>query len=514
MKKITVFIVAVIVAASCSVSKPKEIIAPVIKLAVNPVVAHRGAWKKLGLPENSIASLRQAIALGCAGSEFDVRMTLDDSLIINHDPHYNKMDIEKTKYKDLIKIKLANGEVLPTLRQYLTAGLKDNTQTRIVCEIKPSATKERGKLIAERVVKLVKEMKADSMTVYISFDYDILKKVVELDPKAGAQYLEGNKTPEQLKADHINGADYYFTVFQAHPDWITSAKKNNIVLNAWTVNHADDMDWLLANGFDFITTNEPELLFERLKKPKPVTKFKKMVWSDEFNYKGLPDSTKWGYDKGTGCPQNCGWGNNELQYYTVNRLENTRVEDGKLIIEAKKEDFEGQKYTSTRLISRNKGDWKYGRFEIKAKLPEGKGMWPAIWMLPTKWAYGGWPHSGEIDIMENVGYLPDSVYGSVHTGAFNHVKGTQKTAGLQRSDLSKAFHVYGIEWTENDMTFFIDGTKYLTFPKGANSEEWPFDRDFHLLLNIAVGGNWGGKYGVDDSVFPQKMIVEYVRVYQ
>ena len=244
------------------------------------------------------------------------------------------------------------------------------------------------------------------------------------------------------------------------------------------------------------------------------TRFKTLVWSDEFNYKGLPDSTKWGYDKGNGCPNNCGWGNNELQYYTVKKLENARVDDGKLIIEAKKEDFDGMKYTSTRLVTKNKGDWKYGRFEIKAKLPAGKGMWPAIWMLPTKWAYGGWPHSGEIDIMENVGYLPDSVYGTVHTGAFNHVKGTQKTKGLLRTDLSKAFHVYSIEWTENEMQFFVDDEKYLTINKGANTEEWPFDKEFHLLLNIAVGGNWGGKYGVDDSIFPQKMIVDYVRVFQ
>lgn len=509
MQKI-VILLAVLFTASCSVQHKIE----PVNFTVNSVIAHRGAWKKLGLPENSIASLKHAIALGCMGAEFDVRMTADDVLIINHDPHYNKLDIEKTTYKELKKFKLSNGEVLPTLRQYLLAGLKNNTNTKIVCEIKPSATKERGQLITERVVKLVKELKADNMLVYISFDYDILKKIVQLDPKAPTQYLEGNKSPDQLKADGISGADYYFTVFQTHPDWITSAKKNKIALNAWTVNNADDMDWLLANGFDFITTNEPELLFERLKTPKRVSKFSKIVWSDEFNYKGLPDSTKWSYDKGKGCPQNCGWGNNELQYYTVKRLENTRVEDGKLVIEAKKEDFEGAKYTSTRLVSRDKGDWKYGRFEIKAKIPRGKGMWPAIWMLPTKWAYGSWPHSGEIDIMENVGYLPDSVYGSLHTGAFNHVKGTQKTEGLLRKDLSTAFHVYGIEWTETDMTIFIDNEKYLTFKKGTNSEEWPFDQDFHLLLNIAVGGNWGGKMGVDDSVFPQKMVVEYVRVYQ
>ena len=131
--------------------------------------------------------------------------------------------------------------------------------------------------------------------------------------------------------------------------------------------------------------------------------FKKLVWQDEFNYQGLPDSTKWGYDKGKGCPENCGWGNNELQYYTWNRLENSRVENGKLILEVRKENFSGASYTSTRLATKNKGDWQYGKIEVKAKLPKGRGTWPAIWMLgsntPLKW-----PDDGELDIMEHVGF--------------------------------------------------------------------------------------------------------------
>ena len=238
--------------------------------------------------------------------------------------------------------------------------------------------------------------------------------------------------------------------------------------------------------------------------------FKKLVWCDEFNYKGLPDTTKWSYETG-----GHGWGNHELEYYTKSRLENARVEKGHLIIEARKEDYNGSKYTSARLVTKNKGDWKYGRFEIKAKLPAGKGMWPAIWMLPTNWEYGGWPHSGEIDIMENVGYYPDSIFGTIHTGKFNGALGTQKSKGVYRNDLSKAFHVYAVEWTENKIDFFIDNQKYSTFNNsGKGSEEWPFDKAFHLLLNIAVGGSWGGKFGVDDSIFPQKMEVDYVRVYQ
>ena len=243
--------------------------------------------------------------------------------------------------------------------------------------------------------------------------------------------------------------------------------------------------------------------------------FNKLVWAEEFNYEGLPDTLKWGYDVGRGCPEICGWGNNELQFYTSKQQKNARVKNGRLIIEALKETYEDGKYTSARLVSKNKGDWKYGRFEIRAKLPKGKGIWPAIWMLPTKWEYGGWPHSGEIDIMEHVGYLPDSLFSTVHTSAYNGMMGTQKTKGVLRNDLSKVFHVYAMEWTEGSITFFIDNKKYNVFKnEHTGAKAWPYDKAFHLLLNIAVGGNWGGKFGVDDSIFPQKMEVDYVRVYQ
>ena len=160
--------------------------------------------------------------------------------------------------------------------------------------------------------------------------------------------------------------------------------------------------------------------------PAPARKAAAPVWSDEFDYTGLPDSARWDYDLGDGCPKLCGWGNNELQYYTARRLGNARVENGRLIIEAHREDFEGRQYTSARLVSRHKGDWKYGRIAVRARLPRGRGVWPAIWMLPTHWKYGGWPESGEIDIMEHVGYEPDSVYSALHTKAYNGMAGTQK----------------------------------------------------------------------------------------
>jgi glycerophosphoryl diester phosphodiesterase len=247
---------------SCSVSK-KGIRVP--SFADNPVVAHRGAFKKNKLPENSIAGLKEAIRLKCTGTEFDVRMTLDDSLIINHDPHFNKLEVEKSTYAQLTQFKLSNGEELPTLQEYLVAGLQNNSGTRLIIELKPSGiSKERARQSAAKAVELVKRLKAEAMVVYISFDYDILLKIRELDPTAITQYLEGNKSPQQLQADGINGADYHYSVFQKNSGWIAEAKQHSIALNAWTVNDAALMDWLLENGFAYITTNEPELLFERV----------------------------------------------------------------------------------------------------------------------------------------------------------------------------------------------------------------------------------------------------------
>lgn len=239
-----------------------------------------------------------------------------------------------------------------------------------------------------------------------------------------------------------------------------------------------------------------------------------LVWSDEFDTDGLPDSTKWSYDYGNGCP-NCGWGNNELQFYTKNRLENARVEDGHLIIEAHKENFEKSQYTSARIVTKEKGDWLYGKFEFRAKLPEGRGTWPAIWMLSTDWEYGGWPESGEIDIMEHVGYAQDTVHGTIHTKSYNHIIGTQKAGQFVLANASNEFHTYGFEWTDSSMVWSIDGEEYFEFKNEKKTfKEWPFDKRFHLILNLAIGGNWGGKYGVDESIVSRQMVVDYVKVYQ
>jgi len=239
-----------------------------------------------------------------------------------------------------------------------------------------------------------------------------------------------------------------------------------------------------------------------------------LVWSDEFNYEGLPDSSKWSYDLGDGCPHVCGWGNNEAQYYT-DKASNARSNGRYLVIEAKKEELGGKSYTSARLLSRGKGDWTYGKFVIRAKVPKGRGIWPAIWMLPTDNTYGGWPKSGEIDMMEHVGYEDSTLYGTVHTQAFNHMIGTQKSNEIVLKDIEETFHLYSIHWKKDRIEFWVDDSHYGTFYKEEGDyKEWPFDQAFHLILNVAVGGNWGGKYGIDDTIFPQQMLVDYVRVYQ
>lgn len=237
---------------------------------------------------------------------------------------------------------------------------------------------------------------------------------------------------------------------------------------------------------------------------------KNLVWSDEFETEGLPDPSKWVYDVG-----DHGWGNNELQYYTKETLANARIENGNLIIEAHQDSSYAKAYTSARLVTKGNASWQYGYIEIKAKLPSGLGTWPAIWMLPEENKYGGWPKSGEIDIMEHVGYDQGIVHGTVHTEAFNHMIGTQIGATKSVPTCSEEFHTYAIDWQEKKIDFYIDGELYHTFVNTEkNTAEWPFDIPFHLIMNIAVGGNWGGSKGVAADIWPQRMEVDYVRVYK
>ena len=475
----------------------------------NKVIAHRGAWKKNNLPENSIASLRQAIALGCYGSEFDVRMTADDSLIICHDSTLNNLSIENTKYSVLNSFKLSNGEKLPTLREYISAGLKNNTSTMLICEIKPSTiSKERSLQITEKVVNQIKKLKSTQQVIYISFSHDILKKVEELQPGAITLYLNGTKSPDQIKDDGIDGLNYHVSVWKKHTDWIKSAKQNNLLLSAWTVNKTDDMDWLIANKFNFITTDEPELLFERIEN-SPVAKGWELTWNEEFNYTGLPDTSIWNYAVGGN-----GYGNNELQYYTKDEVGNAVVKDGKLFITALIQTKEKNKYTSARLFTKDKAEFTYGRIEVNAKLPAGRGTWPAIWMLGKNRSEISWPECGEIDIMEHVGFDADSIHGTMHTKAYNHIKGTQKGKAIFIKNPYTEFNTYAIEWTSEKIDFLVNDVVYNHIEnEHLTTAEWPFDQPFYLILNLAIGGNWGGKKGIDESIFPATMEIDYVRVY-
>ncbi|ESQ81410.1 hypothetical protein AEAC466_21510 [Asticcacaulis sp. AC466] len=238
----------------------------------------------------------------------------------------------------------------------------------------------------------------------------------------------------------------------------------------------------------------------------------RLVWSDEFNYTGAPDPKKWDYDT---FANRDFWWHNERQYYTRARSENARVENGVLIIEARKEDLSsqkdwvGQEYSSARLITRGRASWTYGFVDVRAKLPCGRGTWPAIWMLSDK---GRWPKDGEIDIMEMVGSKPGDIHSTLHSsqGVPERLQGN-----LQINDACKAFHNYRMDWREDGFTFYVDSTVVFTAKKGtASYDEWPWDHNFHLLMNIAVGGAWGGIDGIDPTVFPVRLEVDYVRVYQ
>ncbi|MCY1721064.1 glycoside hydrolase family 16 protein [Prolixibacteraceae bacterium Z1-6] len=238
----------------------------------------------------------------------------------------------------------------------------------------------------------------------------------------------------------------------------------------------------------------------------------KLVWQDEFDYSGLPDSTKWWYDTEG---NDAGWGNNEAQFYTVNRLENAKVENGILNIIAQKEDYKGKKYTSARLVS--KVDWKYGRIEIRAKLPSGRGTWAAIWMMPGGWTFnsGNWPDIGEFDIMEHVGYDAGVIHASAHSRDYQWQIGTQKTDTIHIADATEKYHSYIWEWTPEVVKAYADDRLYFEYEnEGLGETKWPYDKPFYLILNVAVGGAWGSVEGIDDAAFPQTMEVDYVRIYQ
>ncbi len=229
------------------------------------VIAHRGAWKNTKVPENSIASLQEAIKLKCYGSEFDVHMSADSELFVHHDHDVDGINIETTSAADLKKIKLSNGESLPTLTEYLKAGKKQK-KTRLILEIKASKiSKERSLELAKKCVEMVQAAKVVGITDYISFDLDVCLLVKKLDPKAEVSYLLGDKSPEQIKSLGLSGVDYHYTVFQKHEKWVKEFNDKGLVTNVWTVNDKNIMTSLIEQGINYITTNEPELLIGILK---------------------------------------------------------------------------------------------------------------------------------------------------------------------------------------------------------------------------------------------------------
>lgn len=252
-----------------------------------------------------------------------------------------------------------------------------------------------------------------------------------------------------------------------------------------------------------------------------------LVWADEFDKPGAPDPAKWDYEVGFVR-------NHEQQFFTRQRRENARVEDGLLVIEARKEpwansefdpkvrpgDLRGRDrkqagYTSASLVTRGKAAWTYGRIEVRAKLPTGRGTWPAIWTLGADFPDVGWPRCGELDIMEFVGFDPGVVHANIHVKKYNHMDNSGKGDHVKIEDSSDAFHVYAVEWTPERLDFFADGSKYFTYQnEHTGRDAWPFDKDQYLILNLAIGGDYGGFKGIDDSIFPQKLMIDYVRVYQ
>jgi beta-glucanase (GH16 family) len=231
-----------------------------------------------------------------------------------------------------------------------------------------------------------------------------------------------------------------------------------------------------------------------------------LVWSDEFDKNGLPDGSKWGYDVGDN-----GWGLQEIQYYTSNRSENARVENGNLIIEARRENFSGRQYTSTRLVSRGKCEKKYGRFETRLIVPGFRGIFPAFWMIPSDQG-GGWPAFGELDVMEHFGFDPGIIRQTMHCAAHAVPQPVQISDTLP--DCSTNYHVYRMDWYKDSIVFYIDDKKTLSYKETQDYAHWPYTKPFYMILQIPVGGSFAGQKGIDDSQFPTKMVVDYVRYYE
>ncbi|HUR10651.1 MAG TPA: family 16 glycosylhydrolase [Flavitalea sp.] len=335
---------------------------------------------------------------------------------------------------------------------------------------------------------------------------DLTYSTTELTARAGEDFIAANgqtvtiaagetqkKILIRVVADDLKEADEQFSVVLSNVTNATVKKSSAIgkILN-------DDSKVGFTNdGYDAPTTYAGYTL----------------SWKDDFDGPAL-NTAAWSFQNGDGCPALCGWGNNELEYYT-DRTDNLFFQDGKLIIEAKNELFNNRPYTSSKIISAGKKSFKFGRIDIRAKLPKGKGIWPALWLLPQNNVYGGWPTSGEIDLMEMIGHEANRVYGTAHYGQAwpnNLNKGGNYT--LFDGVFNDQFHVFSIEWKVDQIKWFVDNTLFFTLNKSdVGTSQYPFNEEFYFIINLAVGGNWPGSPD-GTTYFPQWLIVDYVRVYQ
>ena len=238
----------------------------------------------------------------------------------------------------------------------------------------------------------------------------------------------------------------------------------------------------------------------------------KLIWEDNFDNEIL-NLNYWNIYSGNGCPELCGFGNHELQYYT-NDIKSINIKNGKLFISAYFDSL-SKTFKSAKITSNGKVDFQTGYLEIDAQLPNAVGTWPAIWLLPSLNRSLNWPLDGEIDIMENVGYDSCKIFGTIHTKAYNHTNGTQKSDSIFILDAHQKFHTYALNWTDSVLEWYVDTILYNSIKRNSNDmeEQWPFDKKFHFIINQAVGGDWGGKYGIDTSKFPQKLVVDRVSLY-
>ena len=244
-------------------------------------------------------------------------------------------------------------------------------------------------------------------------------------------------------------------------------------------------------------------------KKQTVTTMNTLVWQDEFTTAGAPNAALWNYNIGT---ESNGWGNNELQYYT-NRSENIVVQNGMLKITAIKESYMGSAYTSARILTKGKYEKKYGRLEARIKMPDGKGLWPAFWMLGSDSDSVSWPQCGEIDIMEYLGSNPTTVFGTLHGPGYSGGAAISKNFTLPSNRFDNDFHIFGIEWGENYINFYVDDVLFNQLTPAKVTGEWVFNKPFFIILNMAVGGNYPGSPNAE-TVFPQSMLIDYVRVYE